>query len=96
MWTVSNLNIYEFKQIPNIQKKVKFVAELGRPISEGLQAFTRNGRLKHRIGAPAPTSRMLACAMSSRTLLLWYMGQAHVRDASFSFFDFILQNIIRS
>jgi hypothetical protein len=52
MWTVLNLNIYEFKQIPNIQKKVKFVAELGRPISERLQAFARNGRLKRRIGAP--------------------------------------------
>jgi hypothetical protein len=28
------------------------VAELGRPISERLQALARNGRLKRRIGAP--------------------------------------------
>jgi hypothetical protein len=28
------------------------VTELGRPISERLQAFARNGRLKRRIGAP--------------------------------------------
>jgi hypothetical protein len=34
------------------RKKVKFMAKLGRPISERLLAFARNGRLKRRIGAP--------------------------------------------
>jgi hypothetical protein len=29
MWTVSNLNIYEFKQIPNVQKKSKIHSLIG-------------------------------------------------------------------
>jgi hypothetical protein len=46
------------------------VAELGRPISERLQAFARNGRLKRRIGAPRV--RVLV-----RALTVGLIGPAH-------------------
>jgi hypothetical protein len=40
------------------------MAELGRPISEHLQAFARNGRLKRRIGAPLGAARVLCRAVA--------------------------------
>jgi hypothetical protein len=48
------------------------MAKLGRPISERLQAFARNERLKRRIGA---RQKALSMALSSTVAARWYTSR---------------------
>jgi hypothetical protein len=50
--SVQTWKLFKFEIVQNLTEKEKFLAKLGRPIWERLQASVCNGRWGRRIGAP--------------------------------------------